>query len=76
MSAPTSWQRASSLSLTEAAAVLGQGRSVTYGQAADGTLPTVQDHLGDHRVLPVVLEAILAARAATEQGDLFSGADL
>lgn len=70
--APRGWERATSLSLTEAAAVLCCSRSKAYLLADTGTLPTFRDHLGDRRVRPADLQVVLAQQG--EQADLFSGA--
>lgn len=69
--APRGWEKASSLSLTEAAAVLGISRSAVYMQAASGVLGTTMDHLGERRVRPADLQRRLAERG--EQVALFSG---
>lgn len=62
--APKGWERATSLSLTEAAAVLGVSRSLAYQWATgpDARLPTMRDHLGDHRVKPAALKRLLRER--------------
>jgi len=61
--APVGWEKAPSLSLTEAAAVLSTSRSTAYTWAEDGRLPTTRDHLGDHRVKPADLQRLLAETA-------------
>lgn len=60
--APVGWEQAESLSVAEAANVLGISRSRAYAWVEDGRLATTQDHLGDHRVKPETLKAFLAAR--------------
>jgi excisionase family DNA binding protein len=70
--APLGWERADSLSITEAAAVIGISRSRAYAWVEDGRLTVVTDHLGEHRVKPATLKAFLRRRQG-EQIDLFSG---
>ncbi|MGI8746804.1 MAG: helix-turn-helix domain-containing protein [Deinococcus sp.] len=62
--APKGWEKARSLSLTEAAQVLRCSRSTAYvmAMAEDGRLPTTRDHLGDHRVKPAALKRLLRER--------------
>lgn len=68
---PKNWRSLPSLTLTEAASVLGWSRSQTYAVAQAGRLATHLDHLGRHRVLPADLEPLLAAQVA-DQADLFA----
>lgn len=71
---PKNWRGLPELTLTEAAACLSISRSRAYEMAQAGDLPTHLDHLGRQKVLPVDLEALLAAQA-DDQPDLFAQDD-
>ena len=59
MSGPTAWQSASSLTVTEAAAVLGISRTHAYRLIDSGDLPAERDELGRWRVKPCDLDPLL-----------------
>jgi excisionase family DNA binding protein len=65
--APVGWEHAESLSITEAANVLGISRSRAYAWAEDGRLPVTTDHLGDHRVTPSALKTLLSHRQGRQE---------
>jgi excisionase family DNA binding protein len=65
--APVGWERADSLSVTEAAAVIGISRSRAYAWVEDGRLAVTTDHLGEHRVTPATLKAFLRHRQGHQE---------
>lgn len=68
------WEGVTSLSVSEAGALLSLSRTVAYTWAAEGRLPTTRDHLGDLRVKPADVKRLLAEQANQgEQIDLFGG---
>lgn len=70
--APVGWERADSLSVTEAAAVIGISRARMYAWVGEERIAVVTDHLGERRVKPATLKAFLLRRQG-EQIALFSG---
>ena len=68
---PTAWRRASSLSLTEASAVLGCSPTQARRLADRGVIPTFRDGFGRRRVRPADLEPLVDG----SEPDLFGGAE-
>lgn len=72
---PTNWRSASSLTLTEAAAVWGVSRSLAYEWCTAGRFSTMPSPSGQRRLLPAEVERVLKDLEA-ERGDqdaLFGG---
>jgi excisionase family DNA binding protein len=68
---PTAWRKFTTLTVPEAAAVLGISRSLAFEMARDGRLPTLKDP--SHRLRVRTTDLVAMLRADDDQPDLFAG---